>query len=184
MSLRNLQSVDITPEQFELQVKEWIEGSSKSLESFEVSHLKHLDGDSGYYEIDVTAEFIIFGGAKIKILIECKKYSSSVKRDVIMVLESKLQDSNAHKGMVFSTSGFQSGAIEYANKRGIATITVQHGHTNYHTKSAKQVSPIIPSWIDLPDFIGWFTSLTDENNHAYSLVENKRLKPLEEWYSK
>jgi restriction system protein len=179
----NLKGVDISPEQFELQVKEWIEGSAESLESFEVTHLKSLEGDSGEYEIDVTAEFVVFGGAKIKVLIECKRYSNSVKRDVIMVMESKLRDSSAHKGMVFSTSGFQSGAIEYASKRGIATVTVQHGHTNYHTRSAEPKQTNILPWVVVPDFIGWFTSLTSDNNQSFSLVESKRLTPLTEWYN-
>jgi hypothetical protein len=51
-----MEGVDISPEQFELKVKEWVEGSAESLESFEVTHLKSLEGDSGEYEIDATAE--------------------------------------------------------------------------------------------------------------------------------
>ena len=129
----------ITPKEFEQQVKTWIEDAGAKIESFNVDHLKPLEGDSGEYEIDVTATFSILDGAEIKVLIECKRYKKNVERDVVMVLESKLRDSSAHKGMIFTTSGFQSGALTYANKRGIATISVEDGHTNYHTKSLDQI---------------------------------------------
>ncbi|SDK21787.1 restriction endonuclease [Microbulbifer yueqingensis] len=175
------EAVDISPEQFELQVKDWISGSVQNLENFEVSHLNTLNGDSGEYEIDVTAEFTVFGGAKIKVLIECKRYSGAVKRDVIMVLESKLRDSNAHKGMVFSTSGFQRGAIEYATKRGIATITIQNGNTNFVTRSAESGPSVTPPWVKTSEFIGWFVTLNEDERQCFSLVESGRLEPLLEW---
>ncbi len=180
--MRDVHDVDITPEQFELQVRNWVQQSARGLEKFSVHHLKKLDGDSGEYEIDVTAEFVLFGGAEIKILIECKKYNSPVKRDVIMIMESKIRDSSAHKGMVFSTSGFQSGAIEYAQKRGIATITLQHGHTNYFTKSTDTIGPATPSpWIEMQDYIGWFITVIENKSLSYSVIDNGRLEKLKLW---
>ena len=175
------QNVDISPEQFELQVRDWLENTDDNLTGFSVTHLERLKGDSGEYEIDVVAEFTVFEHAIIKVLIECKKYKSPVKRDVIMILESKIRDSNAHKGMVFSTSGFQSGAIEYASKRGIATVGVQHGHTNYFTKSlgVQPVSP--PPWVETPDYIGWFIRQTESGIQNFSLVEAGRNETIREW---
>ena len=178
---REFQNVDISPEQFELQVREWVRNAGDNLAGFSVTHLERLKGDIGEYEIDVVAEFSVFEQAIIKVLIECKKYKNPVKRDVIMVLESKIRDSNAHKGMVFSTSGFQSGAIEYASRRGIATIGVQHGHTNYFTKSLGAAPASPPPWVEMSDYIGWLIRQTETGVRNFSLVETGRNEPIREW---
>jgi len=179
--LGDVHPVDITPEQFERQVYDWLNASADGLKSFSVIHSHTLEGDSGEYEIDVMAEFEVFGGALIKVLVECKRYKNAVKRDVIMVLESKIRDSGAHKGMVFSTSGFQKGAIEFAQKRGIATVTVQHGHTNYCTRAEGKGPVAPPPWVKLSEYIGWFMTLNDEGNRSFSLIDDDRRDPLIEW---
>jgi len=178
---REFQDVDISPEQFELQVREWLLNAGGSMTGFSVTHLERLQGDSGEYEIDVVAEFTVFSQAIVKVLIECKKYKSPVKRGVIMVLESKIRDSDAHKGMVFSTSGFQSGAIEYAARRGIATIGVQHGHTNYFTRSISVQPASPPPWVQTPDYIGWFIRQTEPGVQNFTLVEKGRNESICEW---
>ncbi len=180
---RDIQSVDITPEQFESQVLGWLKASKDGLRCFNVTHRQMLKGDSGEYEIDVMAEFEVLGGALIKVLVECKRHKNPIKRDVIVILESKIRDTDAHKGMVFSTSGFQKGAIKYAQKRGIATITVQHGHTNLFTKAegSRPVTP--PPWVKVPEYIGWFITLNDAGNQSTSLIDDERKDPLIEWFS-
>lgn len=175
---RQYRKVEITPEEYELQVKAWLEEAQDGLTKFKMEHLKKIEGDSGDYEIDVTAEFEIFGGAELKVLIECKRYSSPVKRDVIMVLESKLRDSSAHKGMVFSTSGFQSGALQYAGKRGIATIGFQEGKYNYETKSLNQEVIELPPWANISKYIGWYMVSTGPQSSRHSLVEKGRIDEL------
>jgi restriction system protein len=76
----------ITPKEFEEQVKTWVQKAGGNLKSFTVDHLKTLEGDSGEYEIDVTAVFTIFEGAEIKVLIECKRYKS--KRSINRIFSS------------------------------------------------------------------------------------------------
>ncbi len=179
--LGDVQPVDITPEQFERQVHDWLKASADGLKSFTVIHSHMLEGDSGEYEIDVIAEFEVFGGALIKVLVECKRYKNPVKRDIIMVLESKIRDTGAHKGMVFSTSGFQKGAIEFAQKRGIATVTVQHGYTNYFTRAESSGPVTPPPWVKLSEYIGWLMTLDDQRNSSSSLIDDDRKHPLIEW---
>ena len=182
--IENVQPVDITPEQFEHQVCDWLKASVDGLKNFTITHSSTLEGDSGEYEIDMIAEFEIFDGALIKVLVECKRYKNPVKRDVgILILESKIRDSDTHKGMVFSTSGFQKGAIEYAQQRGIATVTVQHGHTNYFTRAAGTRPAAPPPWVKLSKYIGWFITLTDEGNESRTLIDDDRKDPLIEWFN-
>jgi restriction system protein len=176
--------VDISPAEFEMQVKSWIEKSGAGLLDFRVEHLSTLEGDSGDYEIDVTATFKVFENAEIKVLIECKRYSSPVKRDVIVILAGKIRDSNAHKGMVFSTSGFQKGAVEYAQNRGIATIGFQEGHTNYFTKSLDVQPATPPPWVRIPKYIGWYTTSSGPDKTNYSLIEDERLDEILNYFRK
>jgi len=175
------QPVDITPIEFEQQVKAWLDRVPHSLRDFSSTHRELISGDSGEYEIDIVARFEVFGGAEIVVLIECKRYKNPVKRDVVMFLEAKLRDTGAHKGIIFSTAGFQRGALEYAANRGIATVTVQDGKTNYHTRAyGQQVEP--PPWVKLSRFIGWFTTIAENGNITNSLINDDRIEPLEEWF--
>jgi restriction system protein len=131
----------VSPEEFEELVRLWlITHGSGNLEDFKVQHLRKVQGAGGEYEIDVTAEFTVFGGARILTLVECKHQREPVKRDQVLVLEAKLRDTGGHKGVIFSTSSFQRGAVEYARTRGIATVTVKDGVAKYRTYSVEPQS--------------------------------------------
>lgn len=175
-----IETVAITPTEFENQVKIWLETAAESTIKFNVTARRKLRGSSGEYEIDAVAEFEIFGGAKIIVLVECKYYTSPVKRDVVMLLNAKIQEIGAHKGIVFATSGFQSGALEYARVDGIATVNVVDGDTLYETK-AQGVRRSPPPWLDVPRFAGWFISLTSENLERHQLVTEAHTESLTNW---
>ena len=77
--LENL--LEISPADFEERVRQWLVANEPGgLKEFRVQHLEMVSGAGGEYEIDVTAEFIIFGGARICILVECKHQKARVKR--------------------------------------------------------------------------------------------------------
>jgi restriction system protein len=176
----DVQDLEISPAEFERQVVAWLRSSADGLKNFSVTHLGEVSGSSGEYEMDAIAEFEVFGGALVKFLVECKRYKSPIKRDVVMVLDSKLRDTGAQKGLIFSTSGFQKGAIQYAAARGIATVTVRDGKTNWITKSMDGPKEP-PPWVKVSRFIGWFTTLNDEGNESFSLIDDDRNDPLAEW---
>lgn len=128
---------DITPEAFERLVLDWLKESARqSGHEIEAEHLGVIEGLGGEYKIDALVTLTIFGGAQVTFLVECKHKNRPVERDDALILEAKLRDVGAHKGMMFSTSGFQSGAIKYAGGKGIATITVIEGKWLYETRSA------------------------------------------------
>ena len=175
-----VQPVEITPEEYEKQAVAWLR-STHPASDISVQHLRRVQGEAGEYEIDVVVEMEILGGSRIVVLVECKRYRSAVKRDVVMVLEAKLRDTGAHKGIVISTSGFQRGALEYAESRGIATVTLQDGRTNYHTRAHGQAaSP--PDWVHVSQFIGWFLRPSPAG-WSSSLIDDKRQDSLCDWLS-
>jgi hypothetical protein len=93
----------ITPEDFEKLVKQWFEECSGGLELFNVSHRKKLNGKDGEYEIDIAIQFQIFDGAKIDVIVECKKYSYPIERSLVQILKDKKESIGAHKAILIST---------------------------------------------------------------------------------
>jgi restriction system protein len=173
-------SVIISPIEFELQVKTWLDKLHYSITDYSSTHREMIHGDSGEYEIDILVKFGVFGGAEIQVLVECKRYKNPIKRDIVMILEAKLRDTNAHKGIIFSTSGFQKGAIEYANSRGIATVTVQDGKSTYQTRVfGQQTDP--PPWIRFSKFVGWFRTFERDSSISGCLISDESVDSLDEW---
>ena len=157
----------------------WLRASGGTLEQFTVEHLKHLGGPGGDYEFDAVANFTILKGAKIKILVECKRYSQPVEREKLLALWAKLQDVKAHKAMMFATCGFQSGALSYAESYGIATIAFVEGSFLYGTKGAGPSVPP-PSWAGLPRYAGIFMRHSDRGIQ-YSTIDLKYTEALSKW---
>lgn len=121
----------------------------------------------------------MFGGAKIVVLVECKRYSRPVERDHLLTLWAKKEDVSAHKAMIFATCGFQSGAIEYASAKRIAAITFVPGSFLYETKGAGP-APEPPPWLDLPEYAG--IMLRSEAETIYcSQMDSTNLEPLKDW---
>lgn len=168
--------LDLTPEQFELEVKKIIETLGSKLTNFESKHLEKIQGMDGEYEVDITARFEAFG-SNFLVLIECKKYKSPVKRDVVQVLSDRIHSTGAHKGMIFTTSGFQRGAIEYAQKHGISLVQFTKGGISYKTRSAFQDASPSP-WLNLPGVEGWVISENEGRLTLACLEANKSANML------
>ncbi|MDG0794072.1 restriction endonuclease [Cohnella ginsengisoli] len=73
--------------------------------------------------MDRIAEFVALS-VDFKVIVECKRYTRPVEREKIVVLADKVRSLGAHKGVLISTSGFQSGATEYAKQHGIALLQI------------------------------------------------------------
>ena len=62
---------------------------------------------------------------KYTTLIECKRWKEPVSRDRIDVLAASIEALGAHNGAIFTTSGFEAGAIAYAKGKGIELYRVR-----------------------------------------------------------
>jgi len=102
----------------------------EGLTDFIIKHNQKMEVDDGTYQIDVLAEYTALG-ARNKVIIECKKRSKSIKREIVAELYAKIQSLGAHKGILISTSGFQTGATLYAKKHGIALWQICDKHIKH-----------------------------------------------------
>ncbi|WP_116827596.1 restriction endonuclease [Pseudomonas syringae] len=149
-------SPQTTPLEFERQVRAMLDAMGHQVLEYRSKHQEVVQGSDGDYEIDVTVRFSAFG-ADFLVLIECKHQKSRVKRDMLQVLHGRVTSVGAHKGILFSTSGFQSGAIEYAKAHGLGTVQVVDGRSIYLTRSY-QPEPIEPqALMGEPELAGWLT---------------------------
>ena len=87
-----------------------------------VEHDIKLEGKDGPRQIDVLITSEI-AGMKIKTIIECKDYKGRVSVGVVDSLHSVMQDVNANKGVLVSSNGFSSTAINKAKRLGISLYT-------------------------------------------------------------
>jgi restriction system protein len=148
-------NANISPTEFELLVKEYFEGVGRNLKNFKATHDKKFKRNDGEYQIDIFAEFEELG-VSFKILVECKKHRNDIKRDVVQLLFDKIRAIGAHKGIIFATSSFQSGAYQFANEHGIALIRIIEGRLTFVTKGVEQKEQELPSWVDIPKYVGEF----------------------------
>lgn len=170
---------------FERAVKVILKSSGAIVKKFKVNGKKKFISDDGEYEIDASVEFTILGGAKFFVLVECraKKAGNRVEREEVLAFHSKMMSLKAQKGIFFTTSGYQKGAIEYARKHSIALVQVVDGKSIYITKGASADNVPPPKWLKLPEYAGWLVDLSEKDNISYSLVRpeiNKNLFGLEQ----
>ena len=115
----------ISPTEFEEFCLELLKiyATEENLKDFTIEHNVKQEAPDGTYQLDIIASFTALD-VQLKILCECKQYTSQVKRERVEILEGRLKSLGMHKGILLSTSGFQSGAIQYAKVHGIALIQV------------------------------------------------------------
>lgn len=166
-----------TPKQFEETVREFLTCSGTTLESFETCHRERIDGMDGLYEIDVTVRFKFLCSFDLLCLVECKHVKHPVKREVVQLLHSKLGSTGAHKGMIFSTSGFQSGAVEFARTHGIALVHVTDGQAaNITCSKDNESAPRLG--VRVSHLVGWLNVSIGDGPQEWELVHCLNAGPL------
>jgi len=164
----------MAPRDFELIVKQTLDAEGAAFTDYQSKHREVLDGFDGSYEIDIAIRFGFFGLEYVT-LVECKAYGSPVKREKVAELWAKLQSLGAHKGVLFSTSGFQSGALKFALRHGIALVHVADKMTSVlakantewmqNTIAAQQIDDVC-CWL----FEGTLASLLSDNSNPTIFV--------------
>ena len=135
-------SAEISPLAFEEFCLETLKAYAlqEDLQSFEIKHNQKVETPDSTYQIDVLAEYKALG-CKHTVIVECKKHSRSIERAVVAELYAKLQSIGAQKGILISTSGFQSDAVKYANAHGIALWQVCDRMIRHISASANHEIP-------------------------------------------
>lgn len=170
-----LRQPDITPERYEQEVVKELRRLGGHLAEFAVTHREQLSGVGGTYQFDAVVRFTALGNARFLVLVECKLNKRPIEREEVLALHAKVQSAGAHKGIVFSTAGFQRGAIEYAETHGIALVQFTDGRSAWGVKSQGPL-PARPTWA--PEYAAWLVQLTPEGE-THSRSEGALLDALQ-----
>lgn len=81
-----------------------------------------IQGIRSTHDIDVLAKFTALG-MPIEWIIECKLWKTKVPKEKVLALRQIVDDAGADRGLLISEVGFQSGAIEAAEKTNVELIT-------------------------------------------------------------
>jgi len=111
-----------------------------SLQNVITEHNKHYVAYDGEYQLDGYMEYTALG-VRHKVVIECKKHTYPIKREIVATLHTKIISLGAQKGILMSTSGYQSGAATYAKQHGIALLQVIEGSIMTIQMSSAPPSP-------------------------------------------
>lgn len=152
---------DITPAEFEAFVAELLEAASPLVDGLSVTLHEKVAGLDGTFDFDATVRFELAGLAFL-VLVEAKRHTNPIKRELVQVLHQKVQSVGGHKGAMIATAPYQRGALEFAKAHGIALATVTEGRFTFETKAIAPAPAIsreeAQSRFGLPTFVG----------HAYS----------------
>jgi Restriction endonuclease len=166
-------SFDITPKDYEEAVAAIAKSMNLDLVGWEVKHLDPVEGLDGTYIMDVTARFQL-AGMNFLILFECKRHKDPVKRSDVQVLLTKLQSTGAQKGVVVATTGFQSGALDFAKAHGIACVRLVDNAWTYITRHTTATPPALTGV-----YSGYAMTLGGDGDYDFTLLtgssDNTRL---------
>ena len=174
--------VRISPEEFEHFCMETLKAyaAEEGLQDFEIKHNQKVEAPDSTYQIDVLAEYTALGCKNI-VIVECKKHSRSIERSVVAELYAKLQSIGAQKGILISTSGFQSDAVKFANVHGIALWQICDRMIKHMSAAAsRELPPYILYQLEVEQHLPKFIMLNWDCNADYPYNE---LYPTEDMYN-
>lgn len=129
---------NITPKEFEKYSLNLLKEQTQGLENLEIQHNVIIQKSDGNYQIDGKIQFDVMG-IRYVTLVECKHYKNAITREKVQVLYDKIRAVGAHKGILISTSSFQSGAIKFAKEHGIALIQIVEADLTYEIRTKTNV---------------------------------------------
>ena len=167
--------MEISPSEYEDFVKQWFDREFGEIQSYESEIRTRKCSYDGEYEIDIYATFSI-ANLKFTLLVECKRHTNKIKREVAQVLYSKMRSLGASKAVICATSGFQKGTLQYCKNHGIACIKMVPGESTFHACSKVTSIPYDPSKVwGIPKVSGWLTEL-DDGIERGAIVSSKERK--------
>jgi restriction endonuclease len=124
----------MSPADFEAFVVAVLRSTATSLDNVEVRLHEKIEGVDGVYDFDATVRYS-FAGMRFLILVEAKLHRRPIDREYVQVLHEKIRSVGGHKGVIFSTAPYKSGAVRFAQIHGIALVTLTEGRYVYATRS-------------------------------------------------
>ena len=129
---------NMSPTDFEKYSLYLLKQQTQGLENVKIEHNVIVEKSDGSYQIDGIVSFDVMG-VRYTTIVECKRYKNTISREKLHIIYDKIRAIGAQKGILISTSGFQSGAIKYASEHGIALIQITEADTIFESRGQLNV---------------------------------------------
>ncbi len=150
---------DMSPTQFEEFVAELLGAAAPVVDNLRVTLHQKITRPDGTYNFDATIRYE-FAGMSFLVLVEAKKHSNPIKRELVQVLHQKVGSVGGHKGVMIATAPYQSGALLFAKEHGIALVTVTEGRFIFESRGAVELAPMsreeAAELFDAPTFVSHY----------------------------
>ncbi len=130
--------LEMDPRDFEKYSLQILQSKMKGLENVKFVHNKVVEAYDGNYQLDGYIEFEVMG-VLYKTIVECKHYKYPISREIVQKVYDILRTTGAQKGIVVSSSNFQSGAVKYAKEHGIALIQLTEAGDIFNERAPYKV---------------------------------------------
>jgi hypothetical protein len=131
---------------------------------FEVLVDETIRGARGEHNVDVTARMSMAGVDQLW-LIECKSWKRRVPKERLLTFRGAVEDIGADRGLLFSESGFQAGAINTAQDTNITLTSLANFEKKYTAEVASTRAKVLEEKI---------TSLMQAFTAIWDLAEPER----------
>jgi len=150
---------DITPGEFEEFVAQLLGSAKPVVDHLTVTLHDKIEGPDGAYDFDATVRYQL-AGMSFLVLVEAKRHKNPIKRELVQVLNQKVQSVGGHKGVMISTAPYQTGAVKFAKAHGVALVTVTEGRFTFETRDMLPGSAMsreeAAERFSIPTFVGHY----------------------------
>ena len=144
----------------------------ENLKDFNIKHDYKPNPYDGKRQIDIWCEYTALGSKQI-IICECKKTKRKIEIGAVEKLCARLDSLGAQRGYVFSTAGFQRGAIQYAKEHRIVLIQVLNKYAKFISNSVQNIDNQMAQFKEeyykrLPDYC--LIKIDDGDGNAFEQI--------------
>ena len=132
---------------------------------FDVKNDETIRGARAEHKIDVTARMSIAGVDQCW-LIECKSWKRRVPKERVLTFRGVVEDAGADRGLLFSESGFQAGAIYAAQNTNVTLTSLAEFEHNFPAEVSSAKAKVLDERI---------ARLMQEFTAVWDLPESERV---------
>ena len=171
----------LRPDEVEIVVARELRKAGMELSKLKVRARTPLSkGHDDEYAMELSG-FIRVGGTDRPVLVECRNERQPARADAVRALSAKLAEQKAQHGIMFSTSGYEPGAVREARAHGVPLLTVADGRAAF-ARSPWGMAGQPPAWV--PEYMAEVVDLDVTGQLRHQLVVSDQRKLILDRFEK
>jgi hypothetical protein len=156
----------LLPHEVEIFVMRELRKAGLEPSAMKVRERTRAPGTSDDYAVELGCSLRV-GDADAYVLIECRNERAPVSASAVEALQAKVRQAKAQHAMMFSTTGFEPGAIRTARSLGLPLLAVADGKTAF-ARSPWGMAGDPPAWV--PEYMAEIVDVDVSGKPRHVLV--------------